>query len=165
MSVPCRSRSASPPISSSPRSSRRRPRSSGDLFRPDRSVLLADPNGWKVSIMLEECGLPYRVRPIHPRRASSSRPNFSPSLPNNRMPAIVDPGGPDGTPISVFESGWSAISRPQDRQVLSRRGAPPRRRGGVALLAGRQSRADGGPGASFPPARIRPDSVRRRPLY
>ena len=64
------------------------------------------PNGWKVSIMLEECGLPYRVRPINIARGRAVHATHSsPSRPNNRMPAIVDPGGPDGTPISVFESG------------------------------------------------------------
>jgi GST-like protein len=63
------------------------------------------PNGWKISIMLEECGLPYTVRPIDISKGEQFRPEFLAISPNNRMPAIVDPRGPGGRPISVFESG------------------------------------------------------------
>jgi GSH-dependent disulfide-bond oxidoreductase len=63
------------------------------------------PNGWKISIMLEECGLPYEVRLVNIGRGEQFAPEFLAISPNNRMPAIVDPGGPDGKPISVFESG------------------------------------------------------------
>ena len=63
------------------------------------------PNGWKVSIMLEECGLPYVVRPVDISRGEQFTPEFLAISPNNRMPAIVDPHGPGGRPISVFESG------------------------------------------------------------
>ena len=63
------------------------------------------PNGWKISIMLEECGLPYRVIPVNIAKAEQFRPEFLAISPNNRMPAIVDPAGPGGQPISVFESG------------------------------------------------------------
>lgn len=63
------------------------------------------PNGWKVSIMLEEIGLPYRVRPINIGKGEQFEPHFLAISPNNRIPAIVDPDGPDGGPISVFESG------------------------------------------------------------
>ena len=63
------------------------------------------PNGWKVSIMLEECGLPYNVIPVNIARGDQFKPEFLRISPNNRMPAIVDPGGPGGRPISVFESG------------------------------------------------------------
>jgi GSH-dependent disulfide-bond oxidoreductase len=64
------------------------------------------PNGWKVSIMLEETGLPYRLVPVNIGRGEQFKPDFLAISPNNRMPAIVDhdpPGG--GEPISVFESG------------------------------------------------------------
>jgi GST-like protein len=57
------------------------------------------PNGWKVSIMLEECGLPYRVVPVNIGRGDQFKPEFLAISPNNRMPAIVDDG------VSVFESG------------------------------------------------------------
>ena len=63
------------------------------------------PNGWKVSIMLEECGLPYNMIPVNIARGDQFKPAFLKISPNNRMPAIVDPDGPGGRPISVFESG------------------------------------------------------------
>ena len=63
------------------------------------------PNGFKIRIMLEECGLPYRVRPVDIGKGDQFKPAFLKISPNNRMPAIVDPDGPGGKPISVFESG------------------------------------------------------------
>ena len=63
------------------------------------------PNGWKISIMLEECGLPYTVHTVNIGKGDQFKPEFLAISPNNRMPAIVDPDGPDGKPISVFESG------------------------------------------------------------
>ncbi len=63
------------------------------------------PNGWKVSIMLEELGVPYDVHYVNIGRGEQFRPEFLKIAPNNRMPAIVDPEGPDGKPVSVFESG------------------------------------------------------------
>ena len=63
------------------------------------------PNGLKVSIMLEECGLPYNVIPVNIASGEQFKPAFLKISPNNRMPAIVDPDGPGGRPISVFESG------------------------------------------------------------
>ena len=63
------------------------------------------PNGHKVTIALEEMGLAYEIRPVHIGRGEQFRPEFLAISPNNRMPAIVDPDGPDGQPISVFESG------------------------------------------------------------
>ena len=63
------------------------------------------PNGWKVSIMLEECRLPYKVVPVNIARGEQFTEAFLEISPNNRMPAIVDPDGPGGRPISVFESG------------------------------------------------------------
>ncbi len=63
------------------------------------------PNGWKATVMLEECGLPYAVRPINISKDDQLKPDFLKISPNNKIPAIVDPDGPDGQPISVFESG------------------------------------------------------------
>jgi GSH-dependent disulfide-bond oxidoreductase len=63
------------------------------------------PNGWKITIMLEECGLPYTVIPVNIGKGDQFKPDFLAIAPNNKMPAIVDPDGPDGRPISIFESG------------------------------------------------------------
>jgi GST-like protein len=63
------------------------------------------PNGFKITIMLEECGLPYVVRPVNIGRGDQFKPEFLAISPNNRMPAIVDPNGPGGKPVSIFESG------------------------------------------------------------
>src|SRR3954468_17774694 len=64
------------------------------------------PNGWKVTIMLEEAGLPYRMLPVNIGRGEQFRPEFLAISPNNRMPAIVDHAPQDGgAPISIFESG------------------------------------------------------------
>ncbi len=63
------------------------------------------PNGWKITIMLEETGYPYALRYVNIGKGDQFEPSFLAIAPNNRMPAIVDPDGPGGEPISVFESG------------------------------------------------------------
>ena len=63
------------------------------------------PNGHKIRIMLEECVLPYALKPIDIGKGDQFKPEFLAISPNNKMPAIVDPDGPGGKPISVFESG------------------------------------------------------------
>ena len=63
------------------------------------------PNGWKASIMLEEVGLPYKAHVVHISKDEQFAPDFLKISPNNKIPSIVDPDGPDGEPISVFESG------------------------------------------------------------
>jgi GST-like protein len=63
------------------------------------------PNGYKVSIALEEMDLPYTVHPVNIGAGDQFKPDFLKIAPNNRMPAIVDPDGPNGEPISLFESG------------------------------------------------------------
>ena len=65
----------------------------------------ATPNGHKVHIMLEECGLPYRVHPVNIGAGDQFKPEFLKISPNNKIPAIIDSDGPDGKPISLFESG------------------------------------------------------------
>lgn len=64
----------------------------------------ATPNGHKVHIMLEECGLPYRAHPVDINRGAQHEPAFRAISPNGRIPAIVDQGGPGG-PLPIFESG------------------------------------------------------------
>jgi len=63
------------------------------------------PNGFKVSIMLEEIGLPYTVIPIDITAGDQFDPAYLALNPNNKMPTIVDPDGPEGRPYTVFESG------------------------------------------------------------
>jgi len=65
----------------------------------------ATPNGHKVHIMLEECGLPYRAHAVDIGAGEQFKAEFLVISPNNKIPAIVDPDGPDGQPISLFESG------------------------------------------------------------
>jgi GST-like protein len=63
------------------------------------------PNGWKITIFLEEAEVPYRVIPVNIGKGEQFEPSFLEISPNNRMPAIVDTDGPDGRPLSIFESG------------------------------------------------------------
>ncbi len=63
------------------------------------------PNGRKVSIMLEECDLPYRVKAVDITKGDQFHADFVAINPNSKIPAIVDPDGPDGKPIRLFESG------------------------------------------------------------
>ena len=65
----------------------------------------ATPNGHKIHIMLEECGLAYRVIPVNIGAGEQFAPSFLAISPNNKIPAIIDPDGPGGQPISLFESG------------------------------------------------------------
>lgn len=103
------------------------------------------PNGWKVSIALEEMGLPYRLHLVDIGKGEQFAPAFLKISPNNRMPAIVDPEGPDGAPVSVFESG--AILQYLARKTGRFHGATERERiaveewlfwqvGGVGPMAG-----------------------------
>ena len=87
------------------------------------------PNGWKVAIMLEECGLPYRMVPVDIRRGEQHEAAFLRISPNGRMPAIVDHDAPGG-PLSVFESGAILL------HLAERAGrfAPTDPRGRTALL-------------------------------
>jgi GST-like protein len=62
------------------------------------------PNGYKISILLEELGLPYEVEAVHIGKGEQFNAEFLKISPNNKIPAIVDPSGPDGTPYALFES-------------------------------------------------------------
>jgi GST-like protein len=73
--------------------------------RPIEVHTWSTPNGWKIPIMLEECGLPYRVVPVNIGKDEQKAPAFLAISPNGKIPAIVDPDGPGGDPISIFESG------------------------------------------------------------
>src|SRR5215470_6281818 len=63
------------------------------------------PNGRKISVALEEMGLPYTVKTVNISKGEQFAPTFVKISPNSKIPAIVDPDGPGGEPISIFESG------------------------------------------------------------
>lgn len=73
--------------------------------RPIELYYWPTSNGFKISIMLEECRLPYVVKPVNIAKGEQFDPGFLEISPNNRIPAIVDPDGPGGRPMSIFESG------------------------------------------------------------
>ena len=75
------------------------------------------PNGWKITILLEDLGIPYEVKWVNIGRGDQFEPDFLMIAPNIRMPAIIDPEGPDGEPISIFES--AAILQYLDRDIGS----------------------------------------------
>ncbi|OYV00706.1 MAG: glutathione S-transferase, partial [Burkholderiales bacterium PBB5] len=76
-------------------------------LHPERLQLysLPTPNGVKVSIMLEECGLPYEPHLVRFDSNDQLSPEFLSLNPNNKIPAILDPNGPGGQPLALFESG------------------------------------------------------------
>ena len=84
------------------------------------------PNGWKASIALEEMELPYNTHLVDIGAGDQFDPAFLKISPNNRMPAIVDPDGPEGLPVSVFESG--AILQYLAEKTGRFGGSTPRRR-------------------------------------
>jgi GST-like protein len=88
------------------------------------------PNGRKISVALEEMGLPYRVHPVDISKGQQFAPEFLAISPNNKIPAIVDTEGPGGRPISVFESGAILIYLAEK----SRRFIPWDARGRVAVM-------------------------------
>src|SRR5262245_63986982 len=81
------------------------PKRTAKQAKPIELYYWPTPNGFKISIMLEECGLPYVLKPVNISKGEQFNPDFLKISPNNRMPAIIDPQGPGGRPISIFESG------------------------------------------------------------
>jgi glutathione S-transferase len=74
------------------------------MNKPIELYFWPTPNGWKITIALEEMGLPYVLKPVNIGKGEQFAPAFMAISPNNRMPAIIDPDGPGGEPISIFES-------------------------------------------------------------
>jgi GST-like protein len=108
--MPRTARQPTAPAKSSARAARSEGRpsrtsSARQAAKPIELYYWPTPNGWKASIMLEECRLPYTVVPVNISRGDQFKPAFLAISPNNRMPAIIDPRGPGARPISVFESG------------------------------------------------------------
>jgi GST-like protein len=127
----------------SPRSSRPRAQQ-----KPIDLYYWPTPNGYKISIMLEECRLPYVMRPVNIAAGEQFKPEFLAISPNNRMPAIVDHDGPGGKPISIFESG--AILQYLGRKTGKFYPASERARVEVEQWLFWQVGADGRAGASLP---------------
>ncbi len=113
------------------------------------------PNGHKVTILLEESGLPYRIIPVNISKGDQFKPEFLVISPNNRIPAIVDHKPKDGgKPISVFESGAILLYLAEKTGTfLPNRLSPQGRGHAVAVLADGWSRPDGGPEPSLRPVR------------
>jgi hypothetical protein len=128
------------------------------LFHSGRDAMIevyswATPNGHKVHVMLEECGLAYRAIPVNIGAGDQFKPEFLAISPNNKIPAIVDPDGPDGRPISLFESGAILLYLAR-RRALSFRGRPrPLPDARVADVPDGQRRADARPDAPLPALR------------
>ena len=116
--------------------------------------------------MLEECRLPYNVIPVNIARGDQFKPEFLKISPNNRMPAIVDPDGPGGRPISVFESGaiLQYLGRKTGKFYPARR-ARPRCGRRMAVLADGQSRSQGRRSQPLPPLRAGKPSLCARALW
>lgn len=75
------------------------------MTRPIELYYWPTPNGWKISIALEEMGLPYELKLVNIGAGEQFEPGFQAISPNGRMPAIIDPDGADGDPLPIFESG------------------------------------------------------------
>ena len=110
------------------------------------------PNGRKISVALEEMELPYRVHTVDISKDEQFDPAFLAISPNNKIPAIVDPEGPDGKPISVFESGAILIYLAEKTGRFLPRDKRERIAGArMAHVADGRLRADARPGAPLPP--------------
>ena len=116
--------------------------------------------------MLEECGLPYRAIPVDIGAGDQFKPEFLTISPNNKIPAIVDPDGPDGKPISLFESGAILLylAAKTGRFLPAGRCAASYEVLRVADVPDGRRRADARPGASLPHLRAGEDRLRDRPL-
>ena len=126
----------------------------------------ATPNGHKVHIMLEECGLPYRVMPVDIGAGDQFKPEFLAISPNNKIPAIVDPDGPDGKPISLFESGAILLYLAgKTGRFLPDEHARQVRGAAVADVPDGRRRPDARPGPPLPHLRAGEDRLRDRPLH
>lgn len=98
------------------------------LDNPITLYFWSTPNGFKIAIMLEELGAPYRTKFIDITKGEQFAPEFLAVAPNNRIPAIVDPDGPDGQPLSIFNpalfcniSGASSVRFTRQANVRRRR--------------------------------------------
>ncbi len=120
---------------------------------PDRLQLysLNTPNGVKVSIMLEEIGLPYEGHFIDIGKNETWTPEFLSLNPNGKIPAILDPDGPGGKPLALFESGGDpGLSGRKDRSAAVGRSGDPVRDPAVGHVPDGRHRPDVRPARLFP---------------
>jgi GST-like protein len=110
------------------------------------------PNGRKISVALEEMALPYTVKVIDISKGEQHDPEFLKISPNNRIPAILDPDGPDGAPISVFESGAILIYLGEKTGRFWPTDLRARRRARMADVPDGRLWPDAGTGAPLPHA-------------
>ena len=125
------------------------------------------PNGHKITIFLEEAGLPYKIMPVNIGKGEQFKPDFLAISPNNRIPAIVDHEPTDGgAPISVFESGAILLYLAEKTGQFSADGsrASAASKSAMAVLADGRARADGRTGPSLPQLCAGEDSLRDRSL-
>jgi GST-like protein len=131
------------------------------------------PNGRKASIMLEETGLDYTVHPVDLGKGEQHAPTFLTISPNNKIPAIVDHDGPDGSPISVFESGAILIYLAEKTGRLLPKTGPERvavmewlmfQMGGIGPFMGQAFHFTNAAPVDIPYARERYDAEMRRLL-
>ncbi len=109
------------------------------------------PNGHKITMFLEEAGLPYKIVPVNIGKGDQFKPEFLAIAPNNRIPAIMDHEPKDrGAPISVFESGAILLYLAEKTGKFIAHGhSRPRRGPAMAVLADGRARADGRSEPSF----------------
>ena len=124
------------------------------------------PNGHKITIFLEETGLPYKIVPVNIGKGEQFQPDFLTISPNNRMPGDrrSRAGRRRRADLGVRVRRDPGLSRREDRQVPADRAARPRRGDAVAVLADGRARADGRPEPPFPQLRAREDALRDRAL-
>ncbi len=121
-------------------------------------------NGKKITIMLEECALPYRVIPVNINKGDQHTPEYEAINPNRKMPAIVDPDV-EGEPMVIFESGAILEYLGEKTGRFLPRDTRGKYRGpAVGVLAGRRARPDRRPGAPFSPLCAAEDRVRDAPV-
>ncbi len=132
------------------------------MARPIDVYYWPTPSGWKVTIMLEELGVPYNIVPVNIGKGEQFQPEFLKISPNNRMPAIVDhePAGGKG-PLSIFESGAILEYLAEKYGKFMPRDV----RGKYEVLADGRARTDVRTGKPLPPLRAGEDRVRHSAVH
>ena len=142
-----------------------RPGAAPEARKPIEVWTWPTPNGHKVHIMLEELGLPYEVVPVNIGKGDQFTPEFLAITPNHRIPAIVDPEGPDGKPFPLFESGAILIYLAEKTGHLLPRIRRARYRASNGHVPDGRRRADVRPVQPLRQLCAREDPLRHRALH